>query len=182
MVAVPALGGDPVARGGEGRRRVVIESSRTLGIEALFVDVPRQFLDVGALARANGVDPQKYYFGLGGRRMAVPGADEDPVVLAVNAARGALSTAGVEPGRVGLVVVGTESAVDGAKPIAAWVHRAAGLSNDCRVFDLQHACIGGAAQRGEQRRGHDDVADGARANDQNASGGCCTRDQGRSRL
>ncbi|MBN1774711.1 MAG: hydroxymethylglutaryl-CoA synthase [Deltaproteobacteria bacterium] len=119
-----------------------------VGIEALFVDLPRQFLDLGTLARANGVDPEKYYFGLGGRRMAVPAPDEDPVVLASNAARGVLAAGGVAPTRVGLVVVGTESAVDGSKPIAAWVHRAADLPSDCRVFDVQHACYGGTAALG----------------------------------
>lgn len=116
-----------------------------VGIEALFVALPRHFLDLGVLARANGVDPQKYWFGLGGRRMAVPAPEEDPVVLATSAARGLLAVSGVDASRIGLVVVGTESGVDGSKPIAAWVHRAAGLSNGCRVFDVQHACYGGTA-------------------------------------
>lgn len=116
-----------------------------LGIEALFVDLPRSYLDLGVLARANGVDPEKYCFGLGGRRMAVPAPDEDPVVLATNATRGALAASDIDPARVGLVVVGTESAVDAAKPISAWLHRAAGLPSDCRAFDVQHACYGGTA-------------------------------------
>lgn len=131
-----------------------------LGIEALHVALPRSYLDLGVLARANGVEPEKYYFGLGGRRMAVAAPDEDPVVLATNAVRGVLAESGIDRSRVGLVVVGTESGVDAAKPIAAWVHRAAGLSSDCRAFDVQHACYGGTAAL---RIATDWLAAGARA-------------------
>jgi hydroxymethylglutaryl-CoA synthase len=116
-----------------------------VGLEGLAVHLPRHFLDLGTLARANGVDPAKYYFGLGGRRMAVPEPHEDPVVLAAEAARRLLDAFEVDPARIGLVVVGTESGVDGAKPIAAYVHRLAGLPADCRSYDIQHACYGGTA-------------------------------------
>ena len=115
------------------------------GLEGLAVQLPRHFLDLGTLARARGVDPAKYFFGLGGRRMAVPAPHEDAVVLAAGAARRLLQAYDVDPVRIGLVVVGTESGVDGAKPIAAYVHRLAGLPADCRSFDVQHACYGGTA-------------------------------------
>jgi hydroxymethylglutaryl-CoA synthase len=118
---------------------------REVGIEALAVRVPRCFLELAELARANDVDPDKYRVGLGCRRMAVPSADEDPVVLAADAARDALRRSDVDPATIGLVVVGTESGVDAAKPIAAYVHRLAGLPSDCRAFDVQHACYGGTA-------------------------------------
>jgi hydroxymethylglutaryl-CoA synthase len=118
---------------------------RPIGIEALAVHVPRHYLDLGSLARANGVDPGKYYFGLGCRRMAVPAPDEDPVVLAAQAASALFERYEIDPACVGMAVVGTESAVDCAKPIATYVHRMAGLPPDCRTFDVQHACYGGTA-------------------------------------
>jgi hydroxymethylglutaryl-CoA synthase len=116
-----------------------------IGIEALAVHLPKNFLDLGVLARANGIDPEKYYFGLGCRRMAIPAADEDSVVLASHAAGTLLASYGLDASRIGLVIVGTESGVDAAKPIATYVHRMAGLPSDCRVFDVQHACYGGTA-------------------------------------
>ncbi|MBI5487541.1 MAG: hydroxymethylglutaryl-CoA synthase family protein [Deltaproteobacteria bacterium] len=122
-----------------------IRSVADVGIEALAVHVPRHYLDVGTLARANGVDPGKYCFGLGCRRMAVVAPDEDPVVLAVRAASGLFERYDIDPACVGMVVVGTESGVDAAKPIATYVHRMAGLPRDCRTFDIQHACYGGTA-------------------------------------
>lgn len=116
---------------------------RRIGIEALAVQLPRSYLDLGVLARANGTDPAKYYFGLGGRRMAIPSADEDSVVLAVRAAGVLLADRAADVSSIGMVLVGTESGVDAAKPIASYVHRMAGLPSDCRVLDVQHACYGG---------------------------------------
>lgn len=121
------------------------ERNRRIGIEALAVALPRGCLDLGVLARANGIDPAKYYFGLGGRRMAIPSADEDSVVLAARAAGTLLADRAGDVPRIGMVLVGTESGVDAAKPIAAYVHRMAGLPSDCRAFDVQHACYGGMA-------------------------------------
>ncbi|MBN1771447.1 MAG: hydroxymethylglutaryl-CoA synthase [Deltaproteobacteria bacterium] len=118
---------------------------RRIGIEALAVHLPRNYLDLGVLARANGTDPEKYYFGLGCRRMAIPSADEDSVVLAARAAGTLLAGYGIEASSIGMVLVGTESGVDAAKPIATYVHRMAGLPSDCRAFDVQHACYGGMA-------------------------------------
>jgi len=123
----------------------VTSNEREIGLEALAVHIPRYYLDLGTLARANGVDPAKYYFGLGCRRMAIPAPDEDAVVLAAQAAKSLFKRYGTDPADVGLVVVGTESGVDGAKPIAAYVHRMTGLPSDCRTFDVQHACYGGTA-------------------------------------
>jgi hydroxymethylglutaryl-CoA synthase len=122
-----------------------VPTAQQVGIEALAVHVPRHYLELGALARANGVDPEKYCFGLGCRRMAVLAPDEDPVVMAVRAANALFERYDIDPACVGLVVVGTESGVDAAKPIAAYVHRMAGLPRDCRTFDVQHACYGGTA-------------------------------------
>ncbi|MBW1872120.1 MAG: hydroxymethylglutaryl-CoA synthase, partial [Deltaproteobacteria bacterium] len=88
-----------------------------VGIESMAVHIPRHFVDLGTLARANNVDPDKYYIGLGVKRMAILAPDEDPV----------------------------ESGVDGAKPIASYVHGLLGLSGNCRTFDTKHACYSGTA-------------------------------------
>jgi hydroxymethylglutaryl-CoA synthase len=41
--------------------------------------------------------------------------------------------------------VGTETAVDHSKPIAAWLHRLLGLPQRARVYEAKHACFGGTA-------------------------------------
>ena len=117
----------------------------SVGLEALSVYIPRHFMELKTLAAANGVDSAKYLFGLGGRRIAVPTPAEDAVTMAVEAAARCIENYEVPKSSISLVIVGTESGVDAAKPIAAYVHGHLGLSSHCRAFDTTHACYGGTA-------------------------------------
>jgi len=117
----------------------------SIGIDAIALSVPRGFVDLGELAEAHGVAPSKYLSGLGTRRMAIAAPDEDPVTLGVNAARRLFQRSGASPADIGLCVVGTETAVDHAKPVAAFLHGLLGLPSACRVFEAKHACFGGTA-------------------------------------
>ena len=119
--------------------------SRTVGIDALGVAFPAQYLELADLADARGVAPSKFVEGLGIRRMAVAGEDEDTVTLAARAAEEALKLAGSDGGEVGLVAVGTETAVDHSKPVASFVQGMLGLPRAMRVFETKHACYGGTA-------------------------------------
>jgi hydroxymethylglutaryl-CoA synthase len=117
----------------------------TIGIDAIALAVPEGYLDLADLATARGVAPAKYVEGLGVERMAVAQAHEDPVALAATATKRLLSTAAIDPAQIGLCVVGTESAVDHSKPVAAYLHGLLGLPQQCRVFEAKHACFGGTA-------------------------------------
>jgi hydroxymethylglutaryl-CoA synthase len=68
---------------------------------------------------------------------------EDPVTMAVNAVNATLT--GDDRDRIELLVVATESGVDYEKPISTWVQRYAGVSANCRNFEVKHACYGGTA-------------------------------------
>ncbi len=116
-----------------------------IGIDAIALAAPRGYLELADLAAARGVPAEKYVDGLGVRRMAVAAAHEDPVALAANAARRLFATSGRSPSEIGLCVVGTETAVDHSKPIAAYLHGLLGLPGRCRVFEAKHACFGGTA-------------------------------------
>lgn len=116
-----------------------------VGIEALGVAVPPTCIEMEALAKARRVDPAKYLDGIGTWRMSVAQADEDTVTLAAQAAHLALSSAGVSPKDIGLLVVGTETAVDHSKPVASYVQSLLGVGKRCRVFETKHACYGGTA-------------------------------------
>ncbi|GMU03859.1 hydroxymethylglutaryl-CoA synthase [Corallococcus caeni] len=115
------------------------------GLEAIGVAVPDTYVELADLAMARGVAPGKYVEGLGVTRMGVPLVDEDTVTLASRAARMALESAGCSPEDVGLLVVGTETAVDHSKPVASYVQGLLGLSTRCRIFETKHACYGGTA-------------------------------------
>jgi hydroxymethylglutaryl-CoA synthase len=117
----------------------------TIGIDSLALGVPRGHLDLRDLAAARGVPASKYLDGIGTQRMAIAAADEDPVTLAASAARRAFALSGRDSQEIGLCVVGTETAVDHSKPIAAFLHGLLGLPSACRIFETKHACFGGTA-------------------------------------
>jgi hydroxymethylglutaryl-CoA synthase len=117
----------------------------TIGIDAIAIAVPEGYVELAELAEARGVPPTKFTEGLGVTRMSVARQHEDPVSLAANAARRLIATAGIDPSGIGLCVVGTETAVDHSKPVAAYLHRLLGLPERCRVFEAKHACFGGTA-------------------------------------
>jgi hydroxymethylglutaryl-CoA synthase len=116
-----------------------------IGIDAFGIAVPHRYVDMAELARARGVEPGKYIDGLGAREMAIAEPGEDTVALAALAARRALTASEIDPGHLGLLVVGTETGVDHSKPVASFVHGLLGLPRTMRVYDAQHACYGGTA-------------------------------------
>src|ERR1700760_1839382 len=102
-------------------------TTRSIGIDVVSLAVPEGYIELADLAQARGVPAGKYVDGLGVRQMAVAKPHEDPVALATNAARRVMKQAGIDPTTIGLCIVGTETAVDHSKPIAAFVHRLCGL-------------------------------------------------------
>jgi hydroxymethylglutaryl-CoA synthase len=116
-----------------------------VGIEALAVAVPRRYIDLGDLARARGVDPAKYTQGLGGSEMSVAEPGEDTASLAASAVAKLLAARGVDPSRIGMLVVGTETGIDHSKAVASYVQGMLRLPSAMRTFDCQHACYGGTA-------------------------------------
>ena len=118
---------------------------QTIGIDAITYSIPKAYVALPDLAAARGIPAAKYTSGLGTLEMAVASPEEDPVTLAVNAARRLFQLSGRAPAEIGLCIVGTETAVDHSKPIASYLHGLLGLPRTCRVFETKHACFGGTA-------------------------------------
>ena len=116
-----------------------------VGIEAIGVAIPRAYVELTELAQARGIAPEKFTEGLGTLRMAVPDLDEDTVTLAARAAQMALEQGNVSASEIGMLAVGTETAVDHSKPVASYVQGLLGVGARCRVFETKHACYGGTA-------------------------------------
>lgn len=68
---------------------------------------------------------------------------EDPVTLAANAARPLVDAYG--RGAFDLLIVATESGIDDAKPVGAYVHHHLGLSERCFHVETKHACFSATA-------------------------------------
>lgn len=114
-----------------------------VGIASLGLQLPSLALDVRDLAELRGEDPNKFTLGLGCREMALCAEDESIVDLALGAARRALARWDGDLTDVGLIVVGTESAVDMSRPLSAWVADGLGLRGAVRTYEVKHACYGG---------------------------------------
>lgn len=113
------------------------------GIESYALYTPECYIELEALARVRGVDPEKYRLGLGQERMAVATPDEDIVTMAASAARRAL--VGIDTDTIDTVMFATESGVDQSKAAAIYVHRLLGLPMHCRTFEIKQACSGSTA-------------------------------------
>ncbi|QPL06231.1 MULTISPECIES: hydroxymethylglutaryl-CoA synthase [Actinomyces] len=117
-----------------------------IGIDALEIAIPDLYLDMTDLAVARGVDPAKFHIGLGQDQMAVSPASTDVVTLAARAAAAVVERADeADIAALGLVVLGSESAVDASKAMAVMVHGLLGLPEGVRAYDIREACYAGTA-------------------------------------
>ena len=123
-----------------------------VGIDSISYYVPGLFLDIRALAQARDIDPDKLTKGLGLASMALPDADQDVVTMAAEAVLRLIRENDIDPRTVGRLYLGTESALDAAKPTASYV---AGIVEQaleaqygprclrhCDVLDMTFACVG----------------------------------------
>jgi hydroxymethylglutaryl-CoA synthase len=114
-----------------------------VGIDSLAVYTSRYALDLATLAEARGIDPDKYYVGLGQHKMSVPPPGEDIVTMAASAAAKALE--GIDLASIEMLLFATESAFDQSKATGLYVHALLGLPARCRTVELKQACYSGTA-------------------------------------
>ncbi|ACY16890.1 hydroxymethylglutaryl-CoA synthase family protein [Haliangium ochraceum] len=113
------------------------------GIAAIGLKLPPLAMRVEELAALRGVDPNKYTKGLGCGEFALCPAGYGVVQLATGAAQRALERWGGSLDDIGLLAVGTESAVDMSRPLSAFVAQELELRGDLRSYEVKHACYGG---------------------------------------
>jgi len=116
------------------------------GIDYLSFYTPNYYLDLQVLAKARGVDPEKFYLNLGQDKMAILPPDEDVVTMAANAANRIISRLSREEiADIEMLLFATESGIDLSKSAGIYVHQLLGLSHRCRVVELKQACYGATA-------------------------------------
>ena len=123
------------------------------GIEAMSFYVPSLYLDVRDLAENRAIEPEKLEKGLGLHKMALPDVHEDTATFAAEALLKLIKDYQISPKDVGKIYLGTESALDAAKPTATYALQMIEqvLEQDfgkrcfknCDVVDMTFACIGG---------------------------------------
>lgn len=123
------------------------------GIDAASFYVPSLYLDIRDFADKRGIDPDKLEKGLGLHKMAIPDTHEDVATFAAEALLKLLKDYNINPSDVAKIYLGTESALDAAKPTATYsvqmveqvLEKNFGKRcfKNCDVVDMTFACIGG---------------------------------------
>ena len=119
------------------------------GIDALSFDVAKLHLPIKTLAEARKIEPEKLEKGLGLLKMTLTDAHQDSVVLAANALTKLITDHNLNLNEIARIYVGTESAIDNAKPIGSFLldlmEQKFGENTlaECDVVDFTFACIGG---------------------------------------
>ncbi len=124
-----------------------------VGIDDMAVYVPKIYLPIETLAEARSIEYAKLNKGLGLTNMAIPDLHEDAATMAANAVAEIIDKNQLPPQSIGRIYLGTESALDGAKPTATYVldmllqkyqkQYGADCLLNCDVVDLTFACVGG---------------------------------------
>ncbi len=124
----------------------------TFGIEAASYYIPSLYLEIKDLAEKRGIEPAKLEKGLGLHKMALPDVHEDAATFAAEALLRLITDYHLNPKEISRIYLGTESALDAAKPTASYAMQMVekALENEfgercfknCDVVDMTFACIG----------------------------------------
>ncbi len=123
-----------------------------IGIDDMAFYAPKLYLDIRTLAEKREIPYEKLSQGLGLHKMAICDAHEDAATLAAEAIAELLERNNLDPRQIGRIYLGTESALDMAKPTSTYavemltqrfgVRFGADCFRHCDVLDMTFACIG----------------------------------------
>lgn len=123
-----------------------------IGIEAASFFVPSLYLEIKDLAEKRGIEPAKLEKGLGLKKMAFPDVHEDAATFAAEALLRLIKDYQINPKEISRIYLGTESALDAAKPTATYAMQmveealekefGARCFKNCDVVDITFACVG----------------------------------------
>lgn len=116
---------------------------KQIGIEKIRVFPTTLSLDLSVLAKERRYDVEHMHNDLRVYERGVNPPWEDPVTMAVNAARPMLSEEDIAS--IGLLIVATETGLDQEKSLSSWVFRYLNLPSNCRHFEIKMACYSGTA-------------------------------------
>ena len=102
-------------------RRLGISIMAEVGIDDIALHFPRLYFDMQDFAKFRGADFAKLNRGLGLSAMAIPDVHEDTATMGANAVSRLIDRNGIKPKSIGRIYLGTESALDCAKPTATYI-------------------------------------------------------------
>ena len=124
----------------------------SFGIEAASYYAPSLYLEIKDLAEVRGIEPAKLEKGLGLHKMGCPDVHEDAATFAAEALLKLIKDYHINPKEVSRIYLGTESALDAAKPTASYAMQMVEkvlekeygerCFKNCDVVDMTFACVG----------------------------------------
>lgn len=120
---------------------------KDVGIKAMEVYFPAQFVDQSELEKFDGVSAGKYTVGLGQSRMGFCDDREDINSLALTVVHRLLDRYAIKPEDIGRLEVGTETVIDKSKSVKSCLMQLFEPSGntDIEGIDTTNACYGGTA-------------------------------------
>lgn len=115
-----------------------------IGIDSVSFSTSKYCIDLAKLAEKYNTDVNKYYNGIGQKKMSIFPLCEDIVTIAFDAAKRALSKIS-DKNSIKFLLFATESGIDFSKSAGMYLHHHLGLANDCRIIELKQACYASTA-------------------------------------
>jgi hydroxymethylglutaryl-CoA synthase len=106
--------------------------------------IPRYRIKLEDIALVWGADAAAYKRGLMLYEKSVPAPDQDVITMSVEAARRAVTRAGINPTGIGAIYIGSESHPYAVKPSGTVVAEALGATPDIHCADMEFACKAGS--------------------------------------
>ncbi|KAL5354574.1 3-hydroxy-3-methylglutaryl coenzyme A synthase [Pseudogymnoascus australis] len=116
---------------------------RNIGIKAIEIYFPSQYVEQSELERFDGASTGKYTIGLGQTKMSFCDDREDIYSFALTVTSNLLKKYNIDKNSIGRLEVGTETILDKSKSVKSILMQLFGDNTNIEGVDNLHACYGG---------------------------------------
>ncbi|KAI2784335.1 hydroxymethylglutaryl-CoA synthase [Daldinia loculata] len=116
---------------------------QNIGIKAIELYFPSQYVEQSELEKFDGVSTGKYTIGLGQTKMTFCDDREDIYSMALTATSKLLKNYSIDPNSIGRLEVGTETILDKSKSVKSVLMQLFGENTNIEGVDTLNACYGG---------------------------------------
>ncbi len=120
-------------------------SPKNVGIKALELYIPGQYVHQADLEKYDGASTGKYTIGLGQTNMAFVNDREDIYSMALTVLKNLIDKYDIDVNNIGRLEVGTETLLDRSKSVKTLLMQLLGDNTDVEGVDTINACYGGTA-------------------------------------
>ncbi|KAL2262734.1 hypothetical protein VTK26DRAFT_272 [Humicola hyalothermophila] len=116
---------------------------QNIGIKAIEIYFPSQYVNQDELEKFDGVSTGKYTIGLGQTKMSFCDDREDIYSMSLTAVSRLLKNYNIDPNSIGRLEVGTETILDKSKSVKSVLMQLFGDNTNIEGVDTVNACYGG---------------------------------------